>query len=83
MYQYVGNGRIKDARGKMWFFHSLKEKKGDQNYKVILAIADSWAVDLLSDSECSRYRTSECIEIPFKEIAIQKEPFFAIRDIKF
>lgn len=92
MYEHLGDGRIRDSKGKVWFFHSIKNPRPPLTTDpeilktmgpVILAVADSWATDYLSDDEIFRYRTTEWAEIPFKEITFQTRPFRKVKSIVF
>lgn len=91
--KYLGEGRIQDSRGKVWFFSSIKETRknfwgigvpengADEN--ILIAVSEKWAVDTNSVEVQSRFREWESIEIPFREITIKTEPFERIVDIIF
>lgn len=98
MLKHLGNGRIKDESGKVWFFHSIRKKVPnflstdelflDKFYRkeenVLLVIGEEWVLDPLSDN-IGRTRKRRFIEkeFLFKEIEVQSEPFFMIKCIEF
>lgn len=91
--KYLGEGRIQDSRGKIWFFSHIKETvanfwgekqpiKGSTE-NILVAVSEKWATDINSVEVQARFREWESIEIPFKEIIVNTEPFKRIVDIRF
>lgn len=91
--KYLSENRIQDSRGKVWFVRNIKETKkdfwctghpeigGDEN--ILVAVSEKWAVNSLSVETQSRNHEYETIEVPFKELHIQTEPFERIVNIIF
>lgn len=91
--KYLGEGRIQDLRGKVWFFSYIKETvtnfwdtnvpKNGSEENILIAVSEKWATDTNSVEVQARFREWESIEIPFKEITVKTEPFKRIVDIRF
>lgn len=93
--KYLGEGRIQDSKGKVWFFSSIKETvpsfwgdghptlENGVDKNVLIAVSEKWATDTNSILAKSRYREWEQIEIPFKQLIVKTEPFERIENIIF
>lgn len=96
MLKYLGNGRIKDDQGKVWFFHYIRKKEPNflsaetfskkvyEPYEnVLVAIGEKWVIDDKAENLERSKRIFVEKEFSFKEIEVQKEPFFMVKKIKF
>jgi len=91
--KYLGEGRIQDSQGKVWFFSSIKETepnfwdidvpKNGSERNILIAVSEKWATDTNSVEVQARSREWQSIEVPFKEITVKTEPFKRIVDIRF
>ncbi|MEG0285034.1 MAG: hypothetical protein RR494_02670 [Vagococcus sp.] len=90
--KYLGEGRIQDSRGKVWFFSRIKPEDSElvdsiRNPRTakntLIAVSEKWAVDTKSVEVQSRFREWESISIPFQEIIVKTKPFERIVNIIF
>lgn len=96
MLKHLGNGQIKDEQGKVWFFQCIRKKEpnflsvekfSEKVYEpyenVLVALGEKWVIDEKAENLERSKRILVEKEFLFKEIEVQKEPFFMVKNIKF